>query len=85
MVRVERTEGARLVEVLLRECELYEETEGTDMPETVDARSKLRDRSGALGGSGVVVGGVGLQTCWSATETETSATKRRKVMFNTYS
>lgn len=66
-MRVERIERARLVEVLLREWELYEDTEGTDIPETVDARSVLRDkgRSGTLGDLGVV-GEVGLQTCWSA-------------------
>jgi hypothetical protein len=73
-VRVDRTEGARLVEVLLRECELYEETEGTDIEETVDARSVLRDsgrcESGVLTAGLGAVAGVGLQTCWSATETQ---------------
>lgn len=43
MVRVDRIDGARLVEVLLRERELYEETEGTDIEETVEARSVLRE------------------------------------------
>jgi hypothetical protein len=73
MVRVERTEGARLVEVLLRERLLYDETEGTEIEEPVEVRSvprvSCRWSSGFLaGGAGVGAADAGLQTCWSATE-----------------
>lgn len=71
MVCVDRTEGARLVEVLLRElreCVLYDETEGTDIEEDVDARSITRD--GGSCDSGAVADpldvGFELQTCSSA-------------------
>lgn len=54
-----RTDGARFVDVLLRECELYDESDGTEMPDTVDARSVLRDTGRSFS--------LSLHTCWSAT------------------